>query len=253
MTRLALVLLLFSVGVPASAQTDLVERILAATSAGATGLYVNPMMGPLSGLTGTAISDSVRARFQADLRQDALRGSLAFLESPAARRVTARLMNRPDPLRIAALAYGPGFGMPAPKKGSLADSTLAARYLVATRREELTLAFLRRILLAAIAVAPEVVAEEALPGETVAQTMDRTIADAAASLGPVLLATARLQFAGVPTVDIEEAIVAEQTAAVRYVRETVAEGTARAVAPVVAAMALADVADVETETAPKPR
>ncbi len=249
-----LAVLIALAALPASAQSDLIERTIAAAHVSETiGQYFNPVMNPIDDLPETAIADSVRARLRADLRPDALREALAYLESPGARRVTARTLARPDPMQIVSLVYGDGLGEPVPKKGFIADSTLAARYLAATQRETNTLAFFRRILLAGAAVAPETLAREMRPGETLDGMVDRMIDEARASLQPILLATARLQLAGVPTVDIEDAIAAEQTDALRYVRAATGEGLARAVAPAIAAMALAEQNEAEVVPVPKPR
>lgn len=249
-----LVLLVLAAAVrPAAAQADLVERTLAATRADeAAGLYLNPVTPSIDGLSQTAISDSIRVRFHADLRPDLLREALRYLESNGARRVTERTLRRPDAIRTATIAYGSGFGIAVPKKGDLADSTLSVRYVAATRREEATLTLFRRIIQAGAEVAPDVIAQEVRPGETVETMTDRLIGEARTSLAPVLLATVRLQLAGVPTVDVEEAIAAEQTDALRYVRAMAAEGTARAVGAAFAELALAEQEGMETETIPVP-
>ena len=241
MRRFLFALVLFPRAAAAQPDDALIDRVVAVMK---VEVQAAQALGPLfsSAALGTdpvAVADSVRAAFRADFRPDLLRTALATLEGPVYVRFVARTQGRtPDPAALIGVAYG----VSPPKKGTLADSLLAARYVAANRTVELAASVAEQGIRAVIARVPEA----RLDLETRGQTVDEAIAGAIAGIreqtGPLYRASARLVLAGTPAGEVEAAIAYAESAAGRYVRETTMQGVIAAVTPGIVRLAEASLA-----------
>ena len=247
MRRFVFALVLFPLAAtaqPATAQPAgdaLVDRVVAVLQVEAqSGVALGPLFpSDALGVDPAAIADSVRAAFRADFRPDLIRAALATLEGPAYVRFVARTQGRtPDPGAIVGIAYG---GSP-PKKGSLADSLLADRYVAANGLIELAVSVAEQSIRTVVAEVPEARLDLDARGQTVDEAIAGAIAGIRDQTGPLYRASARLVLAGVPVGDVEAAIAYAESAAGRYVRETTARGVIAAVTPGIVRLATASLA-----------
>ena len=237
-----LALVLFPLAAAAQPDDALIDRVVAAVKVEAqAGQALGPLVSTEAlGVDPAAAVDSVRAAFRADFRPDLLRTALATLESPAYARFAERTQGRtPDPAALIGIAYGSS----PPKKGTLADSLLAARYVDANETVELAIAVVEQGIRAVVATVPAA----RLDLETRGQTVDEAVAGALAGIreqtAPLYRASARLALAGVPAGEVEAAIAYAGSAAGRYVRETTARGVIAAVTPGIVRLAAASLPD----------
>lgn len=175
-----------------------------------------------------AVADSVRARFRADLRPDLLRDALAHLQTPGyARQLDRSRALSQDPTALVRLSLG----IDAPKKGSLADSALAARYLDAAGTVRQMTEILTRSMRAVVGTVPAAQADLDQRGQTADEAIAETVAQLNEQMAPLYLASARVVLAGVPPAEVEAAIAYYASPAGQYVTEAFTEGTLAAVLP----------------------
>ncbi|HEX9950143.1 MAG TPA: hypothetical protein VGB53_00100 [Rubricoccaceae bacterium] len=246
MLRLLVLLVVTAGAVSAQTDADLLARLLAATQPAAPGVIpFGQLTSDLPPAALQAVTDSTSARFLADWQPDHVREALAALERPDIARVAARTALRPGVDEVASLAFGlVGAKTPA------ADSSLAALYLRATGRSEATLALVERVFRAAAESIPAARADLDRRGQTIDAAVADELAPLAAMLPALDLATARLQLAGLAPADVKAAAAFEQTPAGRYVRATVAEGTARALLPTILDLIRTTVPGADVEGTP---
>ena len=213
MTRRLLALLLLVVAMPAAAQpTDaLIDRVIArqhlgAYSTVAFGRYVTNF----KSLDTTIVIDSVRAAFRRDARPELLREALVYLDSPAAvafeRRTRLRTLSED--------ALGVGLFDADPKKGSVADSLLAARYGRAVATDSFIVDMMDQILALVTARMPQAASPDAKQGIELGRAM------VIGMVLPQVERSQRIALAGAAQPDVEAFIAHAESPAGRYVRQT---------------------------------
>ena len=225
----------------------LVERVLAAVPPARTaGRAFGPLADAVDQAQAPGVADSVRARLRT-LPEPTLRAALDVLERPEQIRLTERATRQPTLQQIVAAAYPAEFG--APKKASLADSVLAARYADATGRLGSGLALAERLLRTAAATLPAAQADLRARGLSADSAVAQALRQTRASAGPLLAASARIELAGAPGADVRARIAFETSEAGRALRAAVVEGEMRALVPPLIARIAASIPD---EPSPPP-
>ncbi|HEX8298297.1 MAG TPA: hypothetical protein VF594_03980 [Rubricoccaceae bacterium] len=228
---LRLLVLIAATAGAASAQTDadLLARLLAATTPAAPGVIpFGQLTSDLPPAALQAVTDSTRARFLADWQPGLVREALTVLERPDVARVAARTAQRPPADQVSSLALGVG-----DPKTPAADSALAALYVRATGRTPATIALLERVFRAAAEDIPAACDDLQRRGQTIDEVIATQLGSITDMLPAIDVATARLQLVGLPPDHVKAAAAFEATPAGRYVRTTIAEGTARALLPAI--------------------
>lgn len=218
---------------PADSDAALLDRVLAALRVGEQAETALSSMQTRLG-TGEplfrpeAVADSVRARLRADLRPDLLRDALLFLQSPGyARQLDRSRAFSQDPMALARLALD----INAPKKGSLADSALAARYVDSAGTARQMTAILERAMRTVAETVPAAQADLAQRGQTADEAIAEVVAQLNEQMTPLYIASARVVLGGTPPAEVEAAIAYYRSPAGRYVTEAQTEGTLAAVLP----------------------
>ena len=175
-----------------------------------------------------AVADSVRVRLLADARPDELADALVFLRSPAFGRLLDRAQaNAQDPMATARVALG----IDTPKKGTLADSLLAARYVDAAGTARQMTTILERSMRAVVETVPAARADLERRGQTAEEAIAETVGQLGEQMGPLYVASARVGLAGVPPGEVEAAIAYYASPAGQYVTRALTDGTLAAVLP----------------------
>ena len=122
-------------------------------------------------------------------------------------------------------------GLDTPKKGTLADSLLAARYVDAAGTARQMTTILERSMRAVVATVPAARADLERRGQTADEAIAETVGQLAEQMTPLYVASARVALAGVPPGEVEAAIAYYTSPAGEYVTHALVEGTLAAVLP----------------------
>ena len=244
MRRLAFaVLLLAPAFACAQAPDALVEAVLDATpwdlveASFVGGMLASSGGGAFPGMDGVfdagAVRDSVRAEFLADAQPDHLREILAHLQSPgyaaAAERglANARAMQTPEGMeRLMAQIQDPD-----PKKGTLANETLARRLVDAQDMAGKVPDMMRRMFGAFAEVIPALQAElDATPGglDAIVGQFDE---DTLGEMTDGNVRGTQIGYAGLPEATFREAVEFAESPAGRYYNDVLFEATIDVVVP----------------------
>ena len=228
--------LLFALPLAAQpAPEALVDSVVAALRAdeqagSALGLFQGQFLGGVA--EPSTLCDSVTASFRADLRPDLLRDALAYLQTPSHTRLLGRTIEVQPSLDLlvpAAFGYPPDLG--GPKKGTLADSALAARYVDARGAAQTSIALMERVIRAVVAAEPAAATDIEEGGTTLEEGIASTLKTMATQLAPLSVARARFALAGLPPRDVQAEIAFQESPAGQYVTERLDRGLVAAVFP----------------------